>query len=68
MIHYKMYFSPYDWEIEVYVVLKQCFINTIIESLKDCIEYKKAKKVSPVEILVLKGNYKKAKFLSFYFF
>ena len=36
MIHYKMYFSPYDWEIEVYVVLKQCFINTIIESLKDC--------------------------------
>ena len=36
MSHYKMYFSPYDWEIEVYVVLKQCFINTIIESLKDC--------------------------------
>lgn len=36
MIHYKMYFSPYDWEIEVYVVLKQCLINTIIESLKDC--------------------------------
>lgn len=36
MIHYKIYFEPYNWEIEVYVVLKHCFINQIIDSLKDC--------------------------------
>ena len=24
MIHYNIYFKPYDWEIEVYVVLKDC--------------------------------------------
>ena len=36
MIHYKIYFKPYDWEIEVYVILKDCYINKVIDSLKDC--------------------------------
>lgn len=36
MIHYKIYFKPYDWEIEVYILFKDCHINTIIEALKDC--------------------------------
>ena len=36
MIHYNIYFKPYDWEIEIYVILKDCYINKIIESLKDC--------------------------------
>ena len=36
MIHYKIYFKPYDWEVEVYVILKDCYINMIIDSLKDC--------------------------------
>ena len=33
MIHYKIYFKPYDWEVEVYVILKNCYIDEIIESL-----------------------------------
>ena len=36
MIHYNIYFEPYDWEVEVYVVLNNCYINEIIHSLKDC--------------------------------
>ena len=36
MIHYKIYFKPYDWEIEVYILFKDYHINTIIEALKDC--------------------------------
>lgn len=36
MIHYNIYFKPYDWEIEVYVVLKDCGIERIIESMQDC--------------------------------
>jgi hypothetical protein len=36
MIHYNIYFKPYDWEVEVYVILKDCYINMIIDSLKDC--------------------------------
>ena len=36
MIHYNVYFRPYDWEIEVYVILKDCYINKIIDSLKEC--------------------------------
>lgn len=34
MIHYKIYFKPYDWEIELYVILKNCYIDDIIQSLK----------------------------------
>ena len=36
MIHYKIYFKPYDWEVEVYVILKNCYINKIIDSLAEC--------------------------------
>ena len=36
MIHYNIYFRPYDWEVEVYVILKDCYINMIIDSLRDC--------------------------------
>ena len=36
MIHYNIYFKPYDWEVEVYVILKDCYINIIIDSLKEC--------------------------------
>ena len=38
MIHYKLHFYPYDWDIEVYVILEHCFINDIISSLRDCPE------------------------------
>lgn len=38
MIHYKIYFKPYDWEVEVYVILKNCYISKIIDSLRDCPE------------------------------
>ena len=34
MIHYNIYFRPYDWEIEMYVILKDCYINKIIDSLQ----------------------------------
>lgn len=36
MIHYNIYFRPYDWEVEVYVILKDCYINKIMNSLKEC--------------------------------
>lgn len=36
MIHYNIYFKPYNWEVEVYVILKDCYINKIIDSLKGC--------------------------------
>ena len=36
MIHYKIYFKPYDWEVEVYVILKNCYVSKIIDSLRDC--------------------------------
>ena len=36
MIHYNIYFTPYDWEVEVYVVLNNCQLDTIIDSLRDC--------------------------------
>ena len=36
MIHYNIYFKPYDWEVEIYVILKDCYINMIIDSLRDC--------------------------------
>ena len=36
MIHYNIYFRPYDWEVEVYIILKDCYINTIINSLEGC--------------------------------
>lgn len=36
MIHYNLYFTPYDWEIEIYVVLNNCYIDDIINSLHEC--------------------------------
>lgn len=35
MIHYNIYFKPYDWEVEVYVILDNCYIDQIINSLKN---------------------------------
>lgn len=34
MIHYNIYFEPYDWNIEIYVILKNCHIDDIIQSLE----------------------------------
>ena len=36
MIHYNIYFQPYDWEIEVYVILQDYCIDEIIASLSQC--------------------------------
>ena len=36
MIHYNIYFQPYDWNIEIYIVLNNCDVNTIINSLENC--------------------------------
>ena len=36
MIHYNIYFKPCDWEVEVYIVLNNCLINKIINSIKEC--------------------------------
>lgn len=36
MIHYKIYFKQYDWEVEVYVVLNNCYVSKIIDSLMEC--------------------------------
>lgn len=36
MIHYNIHFKPYDWDIEIYIILNNCYINTIINSLEDC--------------------------------
>ena len=36
MIHYNIYYRPYDWEIEVYILLKDCYVSKIIESLEHC--------------------------------
>ena len=38
MIHYKIYFQPYDWEVEVYVVMRNCYIEEIMKSLDQCSE------------------------------
>ena len=39
MIHYNIYFTPYNWEVEVYVVLNNCQLDAIINSLRDCSQY-----------------------------
>ena len=39
MIHYNIQFTPYDWEVEVYVILNNCYINRIIDSLHECPEH-----------------------------
>ena len=36
MMYYKIYFKPYDWEIDMYIILKDCYVNKIIDSLKGC--------------------------------
>ena len=38
MIHYNIYFQHYDWEVEVYIILKDCCIEEIIQSLRHCPE------------------------------
>lgn len=36
MIHYNICFKPYNWEIEVYVLLQEYCIDQIITSLSQC--------------------------------
>lgn len=36
MIHYNICFKPYDWEVEVYIIIKDCYISKVLESLRDC--------------------------------
>ena len=36
MIHYNIKFQPYDWDVEVYVIVNNCFIEEILASMKDC--------------------------------
>ena len=36
MIHYNIYFKPYNWEVEVYVLLKDCYVSKVIDSLREC--------------------------------
>jgi hypothetical protein len=38
MIHYNIKFQPYDWDVEVYVIVNNCFIEEILASMKDCPE------------------------------
>ena len=38
MIHYNIYFQHYDWEVEVYIILKDCYIEEIMQSLRYCPE------------------------------
>ncbi len=34
MIYYNIYFQPYDWNIDVYIVFNDCNIDTILKALK----------------------------------
>ena len=34
MIHYNIYFQQYDWEVEIYIILKDCCIEEIMQSLR----------------------------------
>ena len=38
MIHYNIKFQPYDWDVEVYVIVNNGFIEKILASMKDCPE------------------------------
>lgn len=38
MIHYNIKFQPYDWDVEVYVIVNNCFVEEILASMKDCPE------------------------------
>lgn len=38
MIHYNIYFQQYDWDVEVYIILKDCYIEEIMQSLRHCPE------------------------------
>lgn len=38
MIHYNIYFQHYDWEVEVYIILQDCCIEEIMQSLSYCPE------------------------------
>ena len=38
MIHYNIKFQPYDWDVEVYVIVNNCFIEEILASMKECPE------------------------------
>ena len=36
MIHCNIYFKPYDWKVEVYIILNHCRLYEILDSLDDC--------------------------------
>lgn len=36
MIHYKVYLKQYNWTVEIYIILKECYINMILDSMQDC--------------------------------
>jgi hypothetical protein len=36
MIHYNIYFAPYDWDIEIYIIFKEGYVKNIINELEDC--------------------------------
>lgn len=36
MIHYNVYLKQYNWTVEIYIILKECYINMILDSMKDC--------------------------------
>ena len=39
MIHYNIYFAPYDWDIEIYIIFKDGYVKNIINELEDCDQY-----------------------------
>jgi hypothetical protein len=38
MIHYNIHYKPYDWNIEMYVILNDDNIEKIIQALEGCSE------------------------------
>lgn len=38
MIHYNIHYKPYDWDIEMYVILNDDNIEKIIQALEGCSE------------------------------
>lgn len=38
MMYYNIYFKPYDWDIDIYIVFRDYNIDTILDSLKHCPE------------------------------
>lgn len=41
MIHYNIQFIPYNWDVEVYLILNKCDISEIMDSIQECSKYEK---------------------------